>query len=254
VTTPEPPWYTKFFGEEYLRAYAPYVSPERTARDVEGIASLLALPPGGAVLDLCCGQGRHAIALAERGYRVTGLDLSAVLLERARADGEARGARVRWVRGDMRAIPFARRFDAVVNIFTSFGYFETDAENQGVLAEVHRALRPGGRLLLELAHREDLARRYADRVVEVDRHPDGVRVVWESRFHPETGRYEARGTVHLPDGRRGTVYHSFRAYGAPELGRMLAAAGLHVRACYGGLDGRPLAVDSRRLVAVSERG
>ncbi len=249
----ERPWYATSFGEEYLRAYAPYVSPQRTARDVEGILALLALRPGSVVLDLCCGQGRHAIALAERGYRVTGLDLSGVLLARARADAHARGVAVRWVRADMREIPFEGAFDAVINVFTSFGYLETEEEDRKVLAAVHRALLPGGRFLLELAHREDLARRYAAPAVEVEEHADGVRVVWESRFDAGTERYEARGTVRFPDGRTAEVYHSLRSYAPAELARMLDAAGLRVRGRYGGLDGSALSPESRRLVVVSEK-
>jgi ubiquinone/menaquinone biosynthesis C-methylase UbiE len=86
------PWYTKFFGENYLRAYASHFTPERAAREVEGMAALLALPRGSFVLDLCCGHGRHAIALAERGHRVTGLNLSPVLLHLAASDARARGS------------------------------------------------------------------------------------------------------------------------------------------------------------------
>src|SRR5437762_2029352 len=70
------PWYASFFGEEYFHIYGSMLSDERTAREVEGIGKLLALPPGSQILDLACGHGRHAIPLAERGYRVTGQDLS----------------------------------------------------------------------------------------------------------------------------------------------------------------------------------
>jgi SAM-dependent methyltransferase len=247
------PWYTRFFGQDYLRAYAPYIGPERTARDVDGIVALLDLPSGGAVLDLCCGQGRHAIALAERGYRVTGLDLSEALLDRARADADARGVSVRWVRADMRDIPFEGEFDAVVNLFSSFGYLESEQDDRRVLRQIHEALVPGGRFLLELAHRDDLARRYAHPTVESDRHPDGVRVVWTSQFHIDTGRYVTRGVVHFPDGRTAETYHSYQAYAPDQLAGMLEDAGLPVRACLGGLDGSALAADSRRLVIVSAK-
>lgn len=246
-------WYARFFGGDYLRAYAPYIGPERTAREVDGIVTLLAVAPGGAILDLCCGQGRHAVALAERGYRVTGLDLSETLLDRARADAEARGVSVRWVRSDMRDIPFEREFDAVVNLFSSFGYLASEQEDRRVLHQVHKALVSGGRFLLELAHRDDLARRYAAPTVEVDQHPDGVRVVWESRFDPGSSRYETRGTVHFPDGRTARTYHSYHAYAPDDLARMLEDAGLRVCTFHGGLDGRALAADSRRLVILSER-
>src|SRR5207248_11796274 len=87
-----------------------------------------------------------------------GQDLSEVFLDRARADAEARSMEVNWILGDMREIPFVDEFDAIINIFTAFGYLESDAEDQRVLHQVHKALRPGGRFLLELMHRDALVR------------------------------------------------------------------------------------------------
>jgi ubiquinone/menaquinone biosynthesis C-methylase UbiE len=119
------PWYVSFFGEEYFAIYGSLLSDERTAREVDGIVKLLALPQGSRILDLACGHGRHAISLAERGYVVTGQDLSEVFLNRARTDAQTRGAaQVNWVHSDMRHIPFVDEFDAIINIFTAFGYLE----------------------------------------------------------------------------------------------------------------------------------
>src|SRR5207248_4506086 len=147
------PWYVSVFGEDYFDIYGRMLSEEHTTREVEGIIQFLDLPPGSRILDLACGHGRHSIPLAERGYRITGQDLSEVFLSRARTEADVRGATVNWVHSDMREIPFVDEFDAVINIFTAFGYFESDAENQQVLHQVYKALRPGGRLLLELMHR-----------------------------------------------------------------------------------------------------
>src|SRR5215831_308174 len=77
------PWYKTLFGEDYLRMYEPVLTPERTQREVDGIVNLLALPQGSCILDLCCGHGRHSIALAQHGYQVTGQDLSEVFLHEA---------------------------------------------------------------------------------------------------------------------------------------------------------------------------
>ena len=116
----ETPWYQTFFGEDYLRIYH-FLTPERTRREVEGIIKLLGLPEGKAILDLCCGHGRHPVSLAKRGYWMTGQDLSAVFLEHGRAAAEAEGVAVRWVESGMRQIPFEDEFDAIINIFTAFG-------------------------------------------------------------------------------------------------------------------------------------
>jgi SAM-dependent methyltransferase len=220
---------------------------------VSGLVALGCLSPGGDVLDLCCGHGRHAVELALRGYRVTGLDLSAVLLREAQALARRRGASVRWVRGDMRELPFGPRFDAVLNLFTSFGYFETEQEDLRVLREVRRVLRPGGIFLLDTFHRDDLVRRYSGGRVEHEALGDALRVTWHSRFDPETSRLEARGTLVFADGRESTLVHSIRAYATGELRALLQRAGLVPAGWYGDLSGGPLAPGSRRLVVVARR-
>jgi SAM-dependent methyltransferase len=245
------PWYDELFGDDYLRAWAPTLPPERTAREVEQIEQLLSLPPGSAILDLCCGHGRHAIQLAARGWRVVGLDRSERFLRQAVADAAALGVRVRWVRADMRAVPFAGQFDAAINIFTAFGYFDSDAENLEVLRQVRQALRPGGRFLLEFMHREGIARRF--RPAMIDRHPDGLVVLHENRFDLPTSRIEGRVTLLHPDGRRAEYRHTVRVYTATELAAMFAAAGLPVEHLFGGLDGSELTLDSGRLAVIGRR-
>jgi len=247
----EPPWYVSFFGEEYFDVYGQLLTDERTAREVEGIVQLLGIPSGCAVLDLPCGFGRHAIPLAQRGYRVTGQDLSDVFLRRARAEADARGVQVRWIHGDMRQIPFEDEFDAVINIFTAFGYFESDAENEQVLYQVCKALRPGGRFLIDTMHRDALVRGFQPS--SVTRHEDGLLVTEEREFDQLNGRSAVRVTLIYPDGRRTELGHDTRVYTLTELAGMLAQAGLKLHAAHGGLDGSPLTLASRRLVVIAER-
>ena len=152
----ETAWYRTFFDAFYLRQYGPVFTDAVSERQVDLMIDRLGLEPGARVLDLACGHGRHAIRLAARGMRVTGLDLSEVFLERARDDARAAGVDVRWVHADMREIPFEDEFDAVVNIFTAFGYLEDDAEDARVIDAVARALVPGGAFLLETIHRDNL--------------------------------------------------------------------------------------------------
>lgn len=251
MTVDDVPWYRAFFDEHYLRLYGPRLSAERTDREVDGIVERLGLPPESAILDLCCGQGRHAIALALRRHRLTGQDLSSVLLDRARADAEAHGVEVRWVHGDMREIPFDGEFDAVINVFTAFGYLESEEEDRRVLDQVRKALKVGGRFLLETIHRESLVRRYQQH--EITHHDDGLLVLEEHRFDLLSGRNEVRVTLIERDGRRAESGHSVRIYTLTELARMLGAAGLPIKAYYGGLDGSPLSLDSQRLVVVGRK-
>jgi SAM-dependent methyltransferase len=245
------PWYATYFGEEYFDVYGPMLSEERTAREVEGIVKLLDLKQGMRILDLACGHGRHAIPLAQRGFQITGQDLSEVFLERARAEARARGANVSWVHSDMREIPFVDEFDAIINIFTAFGYFESDSEDQRVLHQVHKALRPGGYFLLDLVHRDALVRRFQP--FDVSRRDDGLVVTEERQFDQLTGRTTVRVTLFYPDGRRTELGHVVRSYTPTELVGNLGRSGLEVRAAYGGLDGSPLSVDSRRLVVIAQK-
>jgi len=137
MTTPEAevaqrpkPWYESFFGPDYLKQYAHTT----TLQEVEGVAKILHLRPGSRVLDLACGAGRHSIELAKRGLEVVGYDLSEPLLKAARAAARKASARVTFVHGDMRDLPYHGEFDAVVNLFTSFGYFEDPKDDRTVLA------------------------------------------------------------------------------------------------------------------------
>jgi SAM-dependent methyltransferase len=246
----ENPWYKTFFGEDYLRIYS-FLTPERTEREVDGIVRLLDLPPGSAILDLCCGHGRHALALAKQGYRVTGQDLSEVFLQRAQAEAEAQGVQVRWLHSDMRMIPFENEFDAVINIFTAFGYLENEDEDQQVLQQVHKALKPRGLFLLETMHREFLLRSFT--ASEVYRHADGLIVLEERDFDLLTSHSHVQVTMLSPDGQRREYTHSERIYTLTELARMLAMVGLHVKAYYGGLDGSQLRLTSPRLVVIGSK-
>lgn len=139
-------WYEKSFGEDYLIVYK-HRDFGGARQEVERMIAWLGLPQGSKVLDLCCGMGRHSLALAQAGYEVTGVDLSEVLLREAKS--QAGAEQVAWLRSDMRDLPLTGGFDAVVNLFTSFGYFEEDEEQLKVLREIYRMLKPGGKFVID---------------------------------------------------------------------------------------------------------
>src|SRR5512135_491590 len=118
------PWFETIFDERYPDLFEPLEG--NAEEEVEGILVFLALPLGAAVEDLGCGRGRHAIPLARRGYRVTGVDISDYMLQKARRSAAREGVDVEWVQEDMRT--FCRRdaFDLVISLFTSFGYFSDE--------------------------------------------------------------------------------------------------------------------------------
>lgn len=239
-------WYEAFFGEDYLRIYAPFLPEEKSQRDVEGILALLNLPPESRILDLCCGTGRHTIPLAQRGYKMIGQDLSETLLGSAQNNAEAADVQVAWVHSDMRHIPFERECDAIINVFTSFGYLENEQEDQRVLQQINRALKPGGLFLLETIHQARFVHSFIPH--GITRYDDGLIVLEERRFDALTSRNEVRITMLYPNGKRIEHSHSMRLYTLTELTNMLASANLSVQVYYGGLDGRPFTLDSRLVV------
>lgn len=245
------PWYESFYGSDHLHAFAPFLSHTRTFHEVDAIIKLLGIPSGSAILDLCCGHGRHTIELAQRGYHVVGQDLSEVFLQRAEADAVAQDVQVRWVHQDMRTIPFDREFDAVINISTAFGYFDSEAENLNVLQQVHHALKPHGSFLVDIIHRDGLMRNYLP--FFVTHHEDGTLIIDERQFDLRTSRSNGCMTMLFPDGRRAEYHESVRVYTLTELTRLIEAAGFEIVNYYGGLNGSPLTPSSHRMVVLSRK-
>jgi SAM-dependent methyltransferase len=244
-------WYKTYFGEDYLHHIEPVLTSERTQREVDGIVNLLALPQESSILDLCCGHGRHAIPLAQRGYRMTGQDLSEVFLRKAEKAAQELDVHVHWVHGDMRNIPYENEFDAVINIFTAFGYFENQDEDQKVLQQVSKALKPGGLFLLETLHREGLMRHYAPQMISY--YPEGLIELEERSFDLLTSRNDVNITMIYPDGQRKEYGFSHRLYTLTELAQMLTMAELQVKAYSGAWDGSALTMDNFRLILLSQK-
>jgi SAM-dependent methyltransferase len=241
-------WWHSYFDAGYLRRYI--FDPEQTVSEVLMLRDLLPEPPAD-LLDLACGQGRHSIALAQAGYDVIGLDASEMLLAEARQAASQAGAEPEFVLGDMRSISYVECFDAAINMFTAFGYFADPAENQAALDGVARALKPGGRLVMELAHR--------DRVVNGFRETDWYEldddtVVWVRRhFDAVSGVLTSVDRWRAPDGDEEERFHRIRLYSATELGAMLRAAGLAPTAWYGSTALHAFTADSPRMIVVAER-
>jgi SAM-dependent methyltransferase len=237
----------ELFDDDYLFFYADILGDEVSDRQTQLIWNLLRLEPGAQVLDLACGHGRIANRLAARGASVTGLDVTSRFLDRAREDAHARGVEVDYVQGDMRELAWDARFDAVTCVFTSFGYFDDD-ENRRVLREVQRALRPGGRLYLDLNHLPWLLRNF--RSAEVAER-EGQWMIDRNRYDPLTGRTINDRTV-IRDGRQRSFQFSVRMFTFPELGDWLRDAGFEEIHGFSGR-GEELTADAPRMVIVAHR-
>jgi SAM-dependent methyltransferase len=218
---------------------------------VRGVVKMLGLRPPADVLDLCCGAGRHAVGLAALGHRVTGLDWSRELLADGAEEAARRGVSLDLVRGDMRRLRYRRRFDAVLNLFTSFGYFETEREDIAVLQGVRRALRPGGVFIIDVLNKEWLMRHFTPRFTQENPEGDIVRAYNSLIFDPLTSRLDNRRTVVQRDGRKRETFLRFKVYTLHDLARLVETAGMKVQKAYGGFDGRPYGLDTFRTILVA---
>jgi len=167
-------WYEQSFGDDYMIVYR-HRDMQDAAIEIKSMIDWLKLPEKAEMLDIGCGMGRHSFALSKLGYKVTGVDLSEVLLKEAERRSHEKG--IDWVYGDMRSLPFKEAcFDATVNLFTSFGYFEREEHNKEVLRQIRKVLRPNGMFLLDFLNPTDIERNlvpYSERVDE----ETGLRIV-----------------------------------------------------------------------------
>ena len=250
MTDRDTPWYTQFYGRDYLDALRPGLT--NTDQEVAFVVRTLALKPGDRVLDLACGQARHAVPLARQGIDVTGQDQSADYLRDARDAAEQAGIDLPLVNSDMRTIPFEGQFDAVISMFTSFGYFESEVDNLQVLTEISKALKPGGRVLIDLINREWVIAN--NRPTERRENTDGTVVLEERKLNLETSQNHVTFTfVDAHGKRRESVGHRIRLYTLTEVIQMMGDAGLtYERAC-GGFDSEPYTASTRRMIVVARK-
>ena len=202
------------------------------------------------MLDVPCGQGRHAHLLAEAGFDVTGLDYSDVLLKKAKARGT--GPTLRYRRGDMRRLPAAwsGRFEAVVNLFTSFGFFGDPHDDERVVAEFARVLKPGGLLVWHGGNRDGVMARFLAR--DWWQTKDGTLVAQQRSFDPLSGFLTVR-SVWRGRRRSGEREHRIRLYTPTRLAELLDGAGLIVETSHDGWTTRRLRRRSIEMLLVARK-
>ncbi len=217
---------------------------------VEQIMALVGIDPPVRVLDMPCGVGRHSLEFARLGCTVTAVDRTAIYLSEARRRAEEIGLSLELIQADMRQFAREAAFDIAVNLFTSFGYFEDEADDLKVLENFHTSLRPGGALVMEMAGKEVLARDFRERDwLELD---DGTLLIEERRITQDWTWMNARWVL-IKDGERRDYPLSHRIYGASDLSRLLRQAGFESIRVYGDLSGIDYDQNARRLVVVARK-
>jgi SAM-dependent methyltransferase len=242
-------WKDSFFDPRF---YTP--SDERhlaaAPGEVRFLVKALGLRKGTRLLDLCCGVGRHSLLLAKRGVEVTGVDYSIPYLLEARRKAREMGLNIDFQREDMRNLRFRDRFDAAINLFTSFGYFDKQADNLQALKGVARALKPGGLFLLDVMNREWLLSHFKQR----DWQPWlGGFLLEEREWLPGARRLHTRWIRIYPDGAQAERVFSLHNYDKGSLGALLRKAGLKSMRWWGNYQGEALSKDTNRLIVLSRK-
>ncbi len=232
--------------------YSYMFPPERIVAAPAQVEQVVALArvTSGAVLDLCCGPGRHAVEFARRGFRVTGVDRSPFLLARARERAAESQVTVEWAQEDMRRFERPCAFHLACSLFTSFGYFEREQEDLEVLRHIERSLNPGGVLVLEMLGKERLARVYQNAVAT--EFPDGAVLLQRHEVVSDWSRIRNEWIL-LKDGRYRTFQFEHTIYSGRELKERLLASGFSEVQLFGDLAGAAYDVEAARLVAVARK-
>jgi SAM-dependent methyltransferase len=242
-----------FENEDFWRDFYPYMfSAERFSAAQEEVSRIVTLTQchGGALLDLCCGPGRHAVEFAQRGFQVTGVDRSRFLLDRAREHASKAGASVEWIMEDMRSFVRPGMFDLACNLFTSFGYFQDEQDDLGVLRNIHQSLKQTGVLVIEVLGKERLARTWQNAICS--QLEDGSLVVQRPQLRDNWCRVYADWTL-IRDGRARSFSFEHTIYSGRELEDRLLSCGFEQVQLFGDLQGSPYNLEATRLIAVARK-
>ena len=247
-----PYWEAIYRDEKYSWLWPPAYDSQSSPYEVESIVSLLGIQKGTRLLDLACGQGWLTIGLAQLGFQVIGFDLSAQMLTRAEHAADQAGIKIEWIRGDMRDLPseWTDSFEGVSLTLSEFGCFSDESDNQGVLDEVARVLKTGGRFLLDIVVNRD------GLVLRGETHGclegDGFFVSQKGSLDLLSGLHE-RVFHWYHEGKRHEAKWQIHAYTPPEVTRMLEKSGLGVVAVYGNLKGDSLTRESGGMTFVAQK-
>lgn len=246
-TTETPSWYASWFESPWYMKLYRHRGDAEARQVVQLIDHTMHIPHGAEILDLCCGFGRHTIALAERGYRVTGLDYSRRLIDHAREYNTHPNAT--YVVGDIRGPYPSSSYALIANLFTSFGYFDDHREHCGVFSTIHDHLIPGGRLVMDFFNATVLRQTLVAESMSMI----GETTVIQERWIDEP-YVRKRITINVPCQAEHTFEERVWMYTPDDLRTMMQQAGLTIVQEFGSYDGAPFDESrSERVIIVAER-
>ncbi len=241
-------WFEEWFNtEEYLNVYR-HRNDEDAEKLVRLILSNIRLNEGADIIDLACGSGRHSILFAERGYNVTAVDLSENLLNVARMTAENLGLDIDFVNADLRNFCITSKFDLAVNLFTSFGYFESDKENFSLFSDACDLLNPGGYFVIDYFNAEFVKKHL---IAHSEDSFNGQRIIQERKI---VGDRVVKDITIANNGTRKKYIESVRMYSNTELEDAIEKSGLNIYKTFGDFDGSNFDLNSSpRIIIISGR-
>jgi SAM-dependent methyltransferase len=247
----EADWWRTFFEGLFVESWLQATPEAQTRQEAEFIEKTLRLPSNGRVLDAPCGGGRHSLALAARGYRMTAIDISPQFLQAARASADEKQLAIDWHQGDMQELPWKGEFDGAFCFGNSFGYFD-DEGNAAYLRAVAAGLKDGGRFVLDYpAAAEPLIFAFQER----SWYEFGdLLFLRAGRYDHVSGRIYVEYSL-LRGGRRETKSITQRVYTYREVVRLLEQAGFGDVEAYASPAGEPFHFRAKGLLlAATKRG
>lgn len=244
------PWYE---NKDFWRTAGPVLFRkgrwEMAPEEVERVISLLQIKQGAKVLDLCCGVGRHSLELARRGFKVTGVDITPHYVREARQKAKKARLNIEFIKDDMRRFRRSNTYDAVINLFGSFGYFEDQRDDYRVAKNAYGSLKKNRAFIIDLMGKEVLARIFQKR----DWYKvDNTIVLEERKTDKDWKRIESRWIILRDKGKKEFTI-SLRLYSAVEMITLLKSVGFRKIDVYGDLTGAPYDQTAKRLVVVAHK-
>lgn len=238
-------WFRSWFGKDYLKVYA-HRDQEDANRLVQLILSQISLSQTFRILDIGCGQGRHLSVFAQKQLQITGIDLSLVLLKIAKKNN-INNSHINFIQADMRRLPLNATFDLILNLFTSFGYFEHDKENKMVLYQIARLLKKSGHFVLDYFNSDYVKANL------IPRHKKKIgKLIIEQQRYIENSRIKKKINF-IKNGRTSTYLESVKLYSPEEIFKMFGSLNLKIKKTFGNYDGSDFHKHSPRIIVIGEK-
>lgn len=243
-------WWQKAFNKEYFEAFDYIYSEKRGIKETEFVIKKSGIKKDSKVLDLACGQGRHSIPLAKRGIKVTAIDFSNFLINKAKESAIKSKASITFLKKDIRAYSKKNYFDLVILLGNSFGYF-SDKDNERVIVNVNSSLKKGGKFILDLSNTPSLIKNIGEET-NVQSTPYGKIISKTLSFNPET--FHAKTQWQIIHNKKKTKFiGTLRFYTPPEINSLLKKHNFIIKKTYGSFNGEPYSPKTKRYIVIAKK-